>query len=257
MPLPAPEEIHLWFVFCDRIRDRTLLARYRELLSAQEREQEKRLLQPRGRHRYLLTRALVRTTLSRYAAVAPEDWLFASDEYGRPRILNERPDTADLSFNISHTEEVVLLGVANRYALGVDVEKVRRSTPVLQLAQRYFSAIETRGLHEQEAARQQQRFFEYWTLKESYIKARGLGLSIPLDQFSFHIADHELSLQIEPQSNDAADRWRLWLLRPCPEHLAAVCAERILPAQSLVARAVVPLHSEHAMTCELLARSPA
>lgn len=253
--LPPPSEIHLWFVFCDGITDSSLLRRYRDMLSADERERERRFVMPRSRHRYLLTRALLRTTLSRYAAVSPSDWSFQTDRHGRPSIANRITEIASLSFNISHTEDLVLLGVTRACALGVDVESVRPRTPTLELAERYFSPLEARDLRAAPSQEQHERFFRYWTLKESYIKARGLGLSIPLDQFAFRIRGSKLTLQVEEQLGDRADRWRFWLLRPCADHTTAVCVERASGAQALVIREVVPLQSERPLSCEELGRS--
>lgn len=255
MLLPGPGEIHLWFVFCERITDRSLLRRYRDILSHDEREREPRFIMPRSRHRYLLTRALLRTTLSRYAPLAPSEWTFENDGYGRPWITNRMAEVANLSFNISHTDELVLLGITRERALGVDVESVRARTPALELAERYFSPGEARDLRAAPAAEQQERFFRYWTLKESYIKARGLGLSIPLDQFAFGIRGSELTLRTEEQLADPSERWRFWLLRPCADHTAAVCVERTSSAQSLLTYEAVPLHSERPLPCEELGRS--
>ncbi|HEY3786870.1 MAG TPA: 4'-phosphopantetheinyl transferase superfamily protein [Steroidobacteraceae bacterium] len=256
MLLPRPDEIHLWLVRCNEVSDAELLRRYREMLSAVEKDQEHRFLMPQSRHRYLLTRALVRTTLSRYAPLAARDWVFESDPHGRPRIVNQHEGVANLSFNISHTEDVVLLGMTADAALGVDVESVRARTPSGPLADRYFSPTEAQHLRALPPSQQQQRFFDYWTLKESYIKARGLGLSISLDQFSFRIGGGEIAIRMEPGLGDSPDRWRFWLLRTGEHHIAAICAQRTVLPQSLVMRLVVPLHSEQAFACKVLARSP-
>src|SRR5579872_2711510 len=178
-------EVRLWFVFCREIQDEALLARYRTLLSEVERQQERRFYFPQDRHRYLLTRALVRTVLSRYLPVLPQDWQFAADEHGRPHIVNSVPGVDDLSFNISHTREIVMLGVTKRSALGVDVEGANADTATVALADRYFSVAEAASLRALPQAAQSERFFDYWTLKESYIKARGLGLALPLQGFGF------------------------------------------------------------------------
>ena len=239
------DEIHLWFVFCDEIADADLLSRYRRLLSEPEREQELRFHSVADRHRYLLTRALVRTVLSRYAPVPAQSWMFAQDRYGRPAIVNPEPAAAEISFNISHAHGLVLLGITGQCALGVDVESTRERTPTLELAERYFSPAEAGALRALPPAAQSERFFEYWTLKESYIKARGKGLSLPLDLFSFGIRKEQLSLEVSPELDDDAARWRFWLIRPCAGYVAAICAGRLVGGgQALVARRIVPLLAE-------------
>ena len=113
-----PGQIHLWFVFCDEIADESLLRQYREMLTEEERNQEQRFHFPKDRHRYLLTRALVRTTLSRYAAIAPSQWRFSADAYGKPAIINQDPLVGKISFNISHTQGLIVLGVTSLFFAG-------------------------------------------------------------------------------------------------------------------------------------------
>ena len=97
----------------------------------------------------------------------------------------------------------------------------------------------------------------YWTLKESYIKARGMGLSIPLDQFGFHFPGAaQVGIKIQPVLQDDAGRWRFWQLRPHVDFLAALCVERTRPDRpQLIMRSIVPLSSEHSIDCALLSTS--
>jgi 4'-phosphopantetheinyl transferase len=103
------------------------------------------------------------------------------------------------------------------------------------------------------------RFFQYWTLKESYIKARGLGLAIPLDQFSFHFrAERHVTLATSPSLQDPADRWRFWQLQVSAANMIAVCAQRLTDGpQQLILRQVVPLASEAPLEHTALCESPA
>src|SRR6185369_13352532 len=141
-----PDKIELWLAFCDEIADERLLADYRRLLIAEERQKEARFHFARDRHRYLITRALVRSVLSRYAAVAPPDWRFVEDAYGRPQIVNEDPAARRISFNISHTHNLVVLGVTCDRALGVDTEDVHTRRADLGIADHYFAADEVAQL---------------------------------------------------------------------------------------------------------------
>jgi len=82
---------------------------------------------------------------------------------------------------------------------GIDVENVERPGETIEVADRYFSCFESAALRALPVEAQHRRFFEYWTLKEAYIKARGLGLSLPLEQFSFHIeADRPVRISFDP-----------------------------------------------------------
>jgi len=251
-------EIHLWLAFYDRITDERVHAAYRELLNAAERDQEPRFYFATDRRRYLVTRALVRTVLSRYAPIDPADWIFSTNAYGRPEIANPEAQHADLSFNISHTHSLIVLGVTRRSALGVDVENICARAVSIEIARRFFAPDEVAALAAVPRDQQQYRFLEYWTFKEAYIKARGMGLSLPLDKFGFHYPDDlTASLTIHPELADDPARWQFWQFQPTPEYLVAVCAERIdARASNLVVRVVSPGISEATVSPAFLRTSP-
>lgn len=249
-------EIHVWLTFYEAISDEQLVVSYRELLNAKEKEEESRFCFARDRYRYLATRALVRTVLSRYASVDPKDLVFSTNAYGRPHIVNTQATDGGLSFSVSHTQGLIVLGVSKGRSLGVDVENFAIPGISIDIANHYFHAEEVAALHEVPHQQQRYRLFEYWTLKESYIKARGQGFTLPLDTFSFHLADDRVHLMVDPELGDDSSRWQFWQLGPSSEHLLAVCAEK-LSAQSprLVVRETTPTVSERILAPELLRTS--
>ena len=180
-------QVHLWLIFPEDIKDETLLQRYLALLSSAERMQAPRFHFAHDRHRYVVTRASIRTVLSRYAGLAPEQWQFTVSSHGRPQIANGHSDAASLSFNVSHTAGLIAIGVTQNGALGVDVENMNVRPAPIDIADSHFAPEEQSALLAVPESRRDESFFRYWTLKESYIKARGLGLSIPLNRFSFHL----------------------------------------------------------------------
>jgi 4'-phosphopantetheinyl transferase len=249
-----PAEIHLWLAFYDGITDERLYSAYRELLDAAEKEQGSRFYFARDRRRYMVTRALVRTVLSRYVSVHPREWIFSANAYGRPEIVNEQARDAGLSFNISHTHSLIVLGVTKRRALGVDVENFRAREVSLDIADHFFAPQEVAALSAVPPQQQQYRFFEYWTFKEAYIKARGMGLSLPLDKFNFHYPDDcTVEIAIDPELADEPARWQFWQFRPRSEYLVAICAERNgAHSSSLIVRQVIPMLSEKTFDPEFL-----
>ena len=252
-----PAKVDLWFAFYEAIRDERLLAEYMRLLTDEEREQQRRFYFERDRHRYLVTRALVRTVLSKYAPVAAPHWVFGKNDHGRPEIANDNAVARTISFNITHTHGLIILAVTREQAIGVDAENISVRQPAIEIADRFFSAHEVAELHKVPAGGQHERFFHYWTLKESYIKARGMGLAIPLDQFGFHFPHAaQVGISIDPQLNDDAARWRFWQLRPHADFLAALCVERTQPASpQLIMRNIEPLATEKIIECALLRTS--
>ena len=241
MGLPA-DQIHLWLASEEDARCQQLYSDYRAMLSHTEQQQERRFRFARDRNRYLVTRALVRTVLSRYSPVAPAEWVFAVNEYGRPSITNPQAVAAGLSFNVSHTHGLILLAVSADRTIGVDLENVHAREIHQDLADRFFAPCEASTLRALPADRRRLRFLEYWTFKESYVKARGMGLSIPLHEFWFRLpGDRDVFFFCDSSQSGNEARWQFWQFRPTPDYLAAVCAEARDVATRFIVRRAVPL----------------
>lgn len=253
--------IDVWLTRYDRIDDLAHLDVMRRLLDEDERSQEHVFHFADDRKRYMVTRAMVRTTLSRYVPMPPESWRFEKNEFGRPEIakaiLDARPDARGLRFNLSHTRGLIALAVSKEREVGIDVEHLCVRNVSLGIAHRFFSGDEVRDLAAIDASGQQDRFFEYWTFKESYIKARGMGLSLPLDGFSFEFPRNDaVRIHIDPSLEDDDDRWAFWQYRPATEYLLALCAERRgQPPPRVNLRASVPLLDANDLALPLLRRS--
>ena len=207
-------EVHLWYVFSDRLTDPALLAGYQALLSTEERARGQRFHFAKDRHQFLVTRVLARTTLSRYVGVPPEAWSFVPNRYGRPEIAG--PEGAPpFRFNLSHTAGLVAIAVAWDREVGVDVENVERPGGYVELARRFFAPSEAAHVEALPAELQQESFFAYWTLKESYIKARGMGLALPLADFAFRLAPGQPPrIAFSGSIDDDASSWQFAQYRP-------------------------------------------
>lgn len=219
-------DIHIWFARPDQIQQSELLERYFQLLPQDERDKQQRYRFAKDRHSALITRALVRSVLSHYAKIAPQDWRFVKGEKDKPEIANS---TQPLRFNLSHTDNLIVCAVAIQHDIGIDVEYTPRDNDILAIADRYFSPIEVKELFSLPTEQQRSRFFDYWTLKESYIKACGLGLAIPLDHFSFHIgssknalSNGDIRLSFVPERNDNPEHWQSWLFYPHQDYRIAL-----------------------------------
>jgi 4'-phosphopantetheinyl transferase len=212
------DEAHVWYLIPSDVPCE-LLERYGGLLSDAERAREARYVFEPSRIEYRLTRALVRTVLARYTDLDPRDLRFVEDSHGRPA-LDPR---MDLSFNLSNTHGLIVCAVARGRQIGVDVEWIDHPTLTLDIADQYFSKIEVAELRALPREQQRDRFFDYWTLKEAYIKARGLGLAIPLDRFSFLLGgEGPVQIEIDPSLGDAAPGWWFTQLALTPRHKTAL-----------------------------------
>ncbi len=223
-------EAHLHLLRTDALAhasEAELLARYGPLLAPEEGERQRRYLFEHSRRQHLLARVLLRSVLSRYAAVDPCAWRFGVNPHGRPFIAAPAL-AAPIAFNLAHTDGIIVCLVARSGEAGVDVECTLRRTAFAQLAQRFFSASEAAALRELPAAAQRERFFAYWTLKEAYIKARGLGLALPLDAFAFALDGGGISIAFDARIDDEPGAWQFARLALSPVHACAI-AQRVGP----------------------------
>jgi 4'-phosphopantetheinyl transferase len=159
--------------------------------------------------------------------VAPASWRFRAERRGRPEI--DAPGGVDLRFNLSHTDGLAACGVVRELDLGVDVEAGSRVRRHLEVADRFFSRREARALRALPEEDRVGRFLDTWTLKEAYIKARGQGLALPLDGFTFDLdADREAPLRIEFERDlgDEPTAWQFALERVGAHHRLAIAVRR-------------------------------
>lgn len=189
------------------------------LLSEDERAKVARYRAPKAQMNGLLVRAALRCVLSRGLSsrggasscttqrqIAPQDWCFVYGAKGKPSLNYELFLSTGIEFNLSHSGDWLLIALAQddgkgaaantaqpRLGLGVDIERSRASTNIYPILNHYFSPIEAEGLLALEGEdAQRQRFFDLWALKESYIKATGLGLAQSLKSFAFDLAPNSL-----------------------------------------------------------------
>ena len=204
---PLTHEVHVWYVALDRLTQ-SQIEQCADALSTDERQRRDRFVFERDRLLYQVAHALVRLTLSRYVSVDPRSWRFVPNRYGRPEIVAPA-DHGRLRFNLSHTPGLATVAVAVDREIGVDVENVERRAASLKIADHYFSPAEVADLKRLPPQHQHEAFFDYWTLKESYIKARGMGLSIPLDQFSFRLVKNRpIEIAFGPELVDEPSSWQ-------------------------------------------------
>jgi 4'-phosphopantetheinyl transferase len=215
----APTDVHAWY------------ARIEELLSAHPRDELEAVLTDderarcergiaRVRDERLVSRALLRHGLSWYTDRSPASWRFEENAYGRP----ELHDATAPTFNLSHSRGVVAAVFSWRREVGIDVEDTHRRADGEGI-DHFLAPRERAALRPLSGDTRRETFFRYWTLKEAYMKARGVGLSLGLDSFT-------VDLSVDPPTitkrHAAAPsiRWRLFEIALPPRHRLAVAAER-------------------------------
>lgn len=216
-------EVHVWRASLDRATDD--VAHWQTLLRDDEVERAGRFYFEKDRRHWIVARATLRALLGRYLEIEPQELRFAHNEYGKPSIASPTMGQ-HLQFNLSHSGELALYAFAYNRAVGVDVEQMRAPLAYEELATHFFSAHECHALLTLPEEQREEAFFLCWSRKEAYIKARGKGLSLPLNQFDVSLAPGEparlLDSREEPQ---VAERWSLAALLPGTGYAGALVAE--------------------------------
>ena len=228
-PAAEPEELlgqlqrrlHVWITEPRSDPGMAWTAATEGLLTDEERARHRRFMREADRDLFLSARVLVRRTLSRYCDIAPAEWTFRRNQFGRPEISN-RDAPSGLRFNLSHTEGMVALMVHDVADGGVDVERLGRVTDLPSVARLAFAGIEQQQLEALPDAQHQGRFYRLWTLKEAFIKATGQGLSMPLKDFWFSWSDDgSFTLDCRESIEREPRAWTFTVRQPSAHHVLA------------------------------------
>lgn len=218
----GPREVHIWRTSLEPPPE--IAARFRGLLATDELAKADRFRFEKDRRHYSVARGVLRELLSRYLGVPAAGLRFHYSEYGKPELISS--DAPRLEFNLAHSGSVALYAFTLIGEVGIDVEFIRPEFTGDDIAQRYFSPSEMSSLTRLSKAARHQAFFNCWSRKEAIIKAKGLGLSLGLDQFDVTLAPGEpASLRGTRWDEAEASRWSLRAIDAGPEYAAAIAIE--------------------------------
>ena len=192
-------------------------------LSEGESQRAARFHFTKDRDHYIVSHGGLRDILARYLRCEPGQLNFSTGEYGKPALI---PDKG-LEFNLAHSGNYALIAITCGRKIGVDVEHIRQNMEFERIANRFFSPNEISELMTLPPDQREVAFFNCWTRKEAYIKAQGLGLSLPLDSFDVSLTPDEPALlrATRPDSQEAA-RWFLLALEVDVGYAAAIATEK-------------------------------
>jgi 4'-phosphopantetheinyl transferase len=219
----AEDEVHVWRARVDGPPH--VLQTLRAVLSPDEHEKADRFHFDIDRRRFGTGRGTLRMLLAQCLGTTPAMLQFATSAFGKPHLAGDFAG-APLQFNVSHSGDIVLIVLALRRALGIDVEHMRPDIEAVGIAERFFSATERRALATLDPTQQRDAFYACWTRKEAYIKATGDGLSLPLDQFDVTLLPGEPAQLVATRPDPAeAGRWTLMGLDVGDGYKAALAVE--------------------------------
>jgi 4'-phosphopantetheinyl transferase len=202
-----------------------------QILNDEEKARGNRFYFERHRRRFTTARATLRIILARYLNMSPERLEFTYNLQGKPSAVNSQK----LQFNLSHTGDLALLAVGKVNPIGVDIERYSARS-YEGIAKNLFSPQELQELHKAPPARKAALFFHIWAQKEAFIKASGLGLSYPTQEFSVPTSIPTKQLVDDPINNTT---WQLHSFMPQVACSGALCYH---PTVRELRHGVIQLH---------------
>ena len=206
-----PGEVHAWLFDLDG--DIGAVAG-EQALSPQEYERARRFKFDLDRRRFITRRGILRHLLAHYLDMDPASIIYITNPYGKLSLAGNA-----LVFNLSHSQGRAAFELGLYPSVGVDLEQVRPLPDLAALSARWFSPRELVEIATLPSDIQTEAFFYAWTQKEAYIKARGMGLSVPLEQFSVAVDPRQPGGLVEIKG------WQMAACSPEPGWRAAVCAQ--------------------------------
>jgi 4'-phosphopantetheinyl transferase len=216
------DEAHVWRAALDQPAN--VIAKLAPLLSEDEYQRAMRYYRPVDRDRFIVGRGILRKIISAYLALPPGQLQFTYNEYGKPAVSDDQNDR-DLNFNLSHSAELILYAVTIGRVVGIDIEYIREDFATLEIAEHFFSKDEVAALKSLPTDQRTIGFFNCWSRKEAFIKAKGMGVSYPLDRFTVSLAPDEppALLKVDDDNREVA-RWKMCELKPGAGYAAALIA---------------------------------
>lgn len=217
-PRLSLKDVHVWQARLDQ----RLVPELQPTLSEDELERAMRFHFAKDRNEFIVARGLLRRLLAGYLGVNPAGLRLAYGKMGKPSLESNGRDS--LKFNLAHSNAMAIYVFTRGREVGVDLEYMKEGVATEQIASRFFSPREVAALKNLPADLQKQAFFDCWTRKEAYIKARGEGVPSMLDQFDVSLGPGEPAALLDGKGVDNFD-WSMQSLSVAPGYAAALVVE--------------------------------
>ena len=194
-------EVHLHYVFI--VNEKPSV--YLKLLSDAEMERANKYRIEKERDRFIISRGLLRKLIGQYVSMNPKEIIFDYGVNGKPFLKNN-----DVQFNMAHAEDAVLFGFTRHFDIGVDLEYLDRQVNFLKMSSFIFSSNELEVFNNQPKEDKKEAFINCWTRKEAFLKAKGAGLTFPIDQLEVSFVKNEKAeLRATKWALNEKEQWSL------------------------------------------------
>ena len=222
--LISSSDVHIWRMLLDEHSSH--IESIKRNLSTDELLRAEKFYFEKDQNRFIMARGILRIILAGYLGMKPHEIRFEYTPFGKPQVA-EKNDNESIHFNLSQSENVVLYAITLNRNIGIDVERIKDSIDVVQVANRFFSPGEINALKRCNRENLAEIFFQYWTRKEALIKAMGKGVSFPLEQIDVTLINGKTlsPIKIITSINDDSD-WHIQDLFPAAGYKAAIAVEK-------------------------------
>jgi len=212
-----PNTVHIWSI--NFVVNEDEFNTYHDLLSADEKLRASKFKFYKDKRCYVVTKAALRLLSGAYLSTDAKDILFEYEAYGKPKFKHQ----TNLNFNVSHSGDLALIGFVYNHTIGIDIEKIKNDFDTFEIASNLFSKQEIDALRKIPEEEQYRAFYRCWTRKEAFIKAKGSGLSFPLDEFAVTL-DNDLDADLIWTKWDINEKrqWQLTSFIPFKDYIAAL-----------------------------------
>ncbi|HVY05094.1 MAG TPA: 4'-phosphopantetheinyl transferase superfamily protein [Burkholderiales bacterium] len=220
----SPGKLYLWILPMDCGSESQAQA-LSCVLSSDEKDEAACRANDHDRRQFVISRALTRLALSRHFPVAPEGWRFGRDGNARPFVRSPSM-LPQARFSVSHTHGMAACLVTLSKDAAVDVEKISHFPDLRAVAAEFLSPAELDRLNACVDGEWTERFYAYWTLKEAYAKARGMGLKLPFSDIELHFdGTRDIKLLCPARMDANGGAWKFWRCMEFPPFAIAVAAK--------------------------------
>ncbi|HEX2868122.1 MAG TPA: 4'-phosphopantetheinyl transferase superfamily protein [Ignavibacteriales bacterium] len=246
------DEIHVWHVKAESAS----AAEFWDILTRDEMERACAYYFSKDRDNFIISRGVLRILIARYLNILPEEITLHFNKYGKPFL---KKNGKELKFNVSHSKGMLLFAFSRGLELGIDIEFMRHDFAHMEIAGGFFSKNEVLMLSLLPEEMRTTAFYNCWTRKEAFIKAKGRGLSIPLDSFDVSVrpGDPPELLNIYGQAGESR-KWKIFNLNTAHGYCASLavrgnpreikhfdCADEFLHNHSLFRRPLSGLRKKN------------
>ena len=218
----SSNEVHVWRLYQEKTNSQ--IETLQGILSPDELARSEKFHFEKDRKKFILTRGILRKLLGSYLGKNPQQIRFNYTSFGKPFLAIDSENN-NLSFNLSHSGELVLYAITRNQKIGIDIEQIRDHTDVMAIAKRFFSPAEIGEMEKANEKNCTELFFRYWTRKEAFVKALGKGVSFPMERLDVSLLNKFSPIIKSTAENNETACLNVQDLLPGDGYLAAIATE--------------------------------